>query len=108
MEVEEILEQAKQTFKDKGKEYGHTYENFANVISALFPDGIYIIPGEENKTNKIGIIFMIVHKIMRYCNSMPDGHNDSLKDIIVYAAMMEEIDTKNDNNNGLGGLRDSL
>lgn len=74
----------------KHKEYGATYDTYGPVMVALFPDGISFVNPDE--WNKIGVVNMIVHKLMRYAENMhKGGHKDSADDIAVYGAILSEL-----------------
>jgi len=95
--VPEFLKEKAKLFEEKGKEYGHSYLQYGDVMVALFPKGL---PKIETKKewNKFGIFNMLVHKLIRLANTNFESV-DSIKDIQVYAAMLEEIaDGKNNSN----------
>lgn len=87
--VPEILKEKAKLFEEKGKEYGHSYLQYGDVMLALFPKGL---PKIETKKewNKFGIFNMLVHKLIRLANTNFES-TDSIKDLQVYAAMLEEI-----------------
>lgn len=87
--VPEILKEKADLFEAKGKEYGNTYKEYGNVMLALFPEGIKT---ENTKEwwNKFGIFNMLVHKLMRIAKTNFSSV-DSIKDVQVYAAMLEEL-----------------
>jgi len=95
--VPEILKEKAELFEEKGKEYGHSYLQYGEVMVALFPGKLpNLVTAEE--WNKFGIFNMLVHKIIRLANTNFESV-DSIKDIQVYAAMLEEIvDGKNNSN----------
>lgn len=96
--VSDLLIEKAELFETKGKEYGHTYKEYGNVMMAFFPEDIPVQPSKEF-WNKFGIFNMLVHKMMRLAKTN-FGSVDSVKDIQVYAAMLEEI-LGEDNSNRL-------
>ena len=90
----EILESACTTHKEKGEEYGNTYLMHGEILKALFPKGLKLENAED--FTRFGTLNMIISKLGRYTSNVSRGntHIDSLHDIIVYAALLEEIDRK--------------
>lgn len=88
MKVADIFDEAKKLHIAKGEEYGNTSAMFGNVLLALFPDGINIDCAAD--ANKFGIYFMMIHKMMRIA-STGFKSKDSVRDLCVYAAMLEEL-----------------
>ena len=90
----DILESAFKTHKEKGIEYGNTYLMHGEIMKALFPKGLTL--ESVHDFTQFGTLNMIVSKLGRYTSNVYRGntHIDSLHDIIVYAAMLEEIDRK--------------
>jgi hypothetical protein len=85
-----LLQEAAKLFAEKGEAYGHSYKNFGKVCAILFPDPVEL--KSENDFNRIGLITMIVHKMLRYTRQFNSGgHLDSIKDLQVYGAMLEEL-----------------
>lgn len=71
--------------------YGGCYKQHGPVKNALFPSGIEIY--DENDMSRMACLDQIIGKLIRYCNSFVEGgHEDSLRDIQVYAAMLQELD----------------
>lgn len=87
-----MLQQSAETFKQRSEVYGDNYKRFGKVMEALFDDKqINILMPEE--WNRFGILVQIVSKLTRYCeNFTKGGHDDSLNDISVYAAMLRSLD----------------
>lgn len=89
--VTKELETAASTFQQKNEEYGDTYQRHGEVMSALFPDGIALSGAHE--MNRFGTLNMIVGKLTRYANNFENGgHQDSMHDLEVYAAMQNHLD----------------
>jgi hypothetical protein len=85
-----ILRDAAKTHEGRYAIYGENYKKHGEVMLALFPSGIRAnTPGEHNRLH---LIEQLVSKLSRYCmNIHVGGHKDSAHDMIVYAAMLEEL-----------------
>lgn len=88
-----ILEMAAQTYKERNAVYGDNYKRVGKAMQALFPNGV-VLNGEAS-FNRWHILELIVVKLSRYAVAMERGgsHQDSLRDMAVYSAILEEIDT---------------
>ncbi len=94
----EYLEAGAKTYQERNKKYGDSYHKFGKVMIALFPEGLHI--GERGKNdyeatnewNRLGVLTQIVGKLCRYSNDFGNPHKDSIHDIMVYAAMLMELD----------------
>lgn len=91
MRADEIMAEGAKTYKERNLVYGDSYKEFGPVMKALFPDGISVDSIQD--LNRIGVLNMIVSKLMRYCNNFHNGgHPDSIQDMMVYCAMLAELD----------------
>ena len=64
-------------------------------MSLMFPEGIEFEPKDDQDWNRMGIMMKIIDKTIRYnAQFLVGGLEDSLKDIIAYAAMLLEIDSE--------------
>ena len=94
--VVEILEENIQVRTERNDSYGEEtfggcYKQHGHVQSMLFPDGFTI--HDAHNMSRMGCLNMIIGKLVRYCNQFENGgHADSLSDIQVYAAMLQELD----------------
>lgn len=80
---------ASETFKERGERYGRAYHQHGYVMSALMGP-IELETPEDYK--RFGVINMMVSKLCRYVNNFENGgHKDSAHDLIVYAAILEEL-----------------
>ena len=87
----EILSAAAETFREKSKEYGGNYLKIGSVLQALFPDGLKMAHQDDH--NRYHLFLMMLVKLTRYAeNFNKGGHQDSLRDLAVYAAMLEAMD----------------
>jgi len=88
----DFLESGAATFRQRNALYGDNYLSFGKVMSGLFPEGLRIEAGDIEAYNRLGIFTQCVSKISRYAlNLAQGGHEDSAHDLMVYAAMLEEV-----------------
>lgn len=85
-----ILQDGAETFVKKRKVYGHSYTTHGRVMAALFPRGMAL--RTPNDFLRFSILNLIVIKIGRYCTHWEKPHQDSVHDIMVYSAVLEEVD----------------
>ena len=92
----ELLKEKSELYISKSKEYGSTYKDFGKVAAALFPGGLKIIT--EDEWNRFGVYVMLIHKMMRISRKIFNAEIsvDSIKDMQVYAAMLEELCNEDD------------
>jgi len=84
--VEKILDDMKKTHVQRAKEYGDSTGRTANLMKAIFPDGLSL-KGHQSFA-LFHPFFLICVKLVRFANS-GFAHKDSIHDIAVYAAMLE-------------------
>jgi hypothetical protein len=86
----DILEAGAATFRERNALYGNNYLEFGRLMVALFPDGMQICTEEE--WVRLSLLFNCASKLSRYAaNSSRGGHADSAHDLMVYAAMLQEV-----------------
>lgn len=91
MSASDKLEAAAKTFRDKAAEYGDDYTLVGNALKALFPAGLHLQTAEEFVRFHLFVMDMV--KGSRYAvNFKNGGHQDSVRDKTVYAAMLETVD----------------
>ena len=84
-----LLHLAAHTLEERNAEYGDLYKRTGAVVAAAFPDGVTLRSVED--FTRYGHMFMAFCKLTRYANALPrGGHQDSARDLMVYAAFMEE------------------
>lgn len=86
----ELLDQQSDVFRERHKMYGDNYKRFGDVMTHLFPNGVFI--QTKSDWNRIGVFVQVISKITRYSNNWREGHDDSLCDMAVYATMLRELD----------------
>jgi len=86
----DILDQMASTYRERNALYKDNYKRFGDIMVALFPDGLVLKDKEE--WNRICIFMMITSKLTRYAGNFEvGGHEDSVHDMGVYSAMLEEL-----------------
>ena len=84
----DILAEMAETFRERNKVYGDNYKRVGDVMIALFPQGVTISTAEE--FNVWHLFELMVVKLTRFANSNL-SHEDSIHDLAVYAAMVESL-----------------
>lgn len=93
--VPELLKEKAQLFEKKSKEYGNSYLQYGEVMEKIFPKGFQC--DNVDGWNKFGIFNMMIHKLLRIANT--DFNSvDSIKDLQVYGAILEEVVNENNSN----------
>lgn len=88
----DFLEAGAETFRQRNAVYGDTYLEFGRMCAAIFPDGIHVEANDVAGFNRLGVFVQTLSKIARYAaNANKGGHQDSAHDLMVYAAMLEEV-----------------
>ena len=84
----DILTAGAETFRARNTIYGDNYKHFGEVMAAMHPGGVVIETAEQ--WNRLGVFVQCVSKLTRYAANT-GGHKDSAHDLMVYAAMLEEL-----------------
>ena len=88
--VPELLRAAASTYEERNKAYGDNYKKSGAALAAMFPEGLPPMGAQD--WNEFGVWFMIFVKLSRYAENIgKGGHVDSAHDMVVYAAMLEEL-----------------
>lgn len=92
-----ILASGAETFKQRNAVYGDSYLTFGKAMSGMLPKGLTIKPGDVAGFQRLGAFMQIVNKCCRYATPLRTGggHQDSAHDMMLYAALLEEV-TVND------------
>lgn len=91
MSASDKLEAAAKTFKAKAAEYGENYMYVGDMLEAMFPEGITLKC--QPQFTRMHLLVMMCVKLSRYAvNFHNGGHQDSVHDLTVYAAMLEQMD----------------
>jgi len=87
--VPQMLKDGAETFEDRNTQYGDAYKRIGAVLEALLPHGLPAMSTES--WNRFGVLMMIIGKTVRYSHDICNPHRDSAHDLMVYAAMLEEL-----------------
>lgn len=87
-----LLREAAKTFEARNKVYGNNYLNVGGAMAALFPDGMIVKTAHD--WNRLHIFLLGIVKLSRYAVNWNSGHQDSIHDAIVYAAILESLDLR--------------
>ena len=90
LSASKILKRLGNLYGKKNKEYSDNFRLYPNVMTALFPHGIRLNYHDDHI--RMQILSLIVVKLTRYAVNWDKGHNDSLSDLAVYAATLQQID----------------
>lgn len=88
--VGNLLKDAGKLFEERSLQYGDAHERTGKIMHSFFPDGIKL--ETEGDFSRYAAFSMCVVKMNRYAENIgngKEGHLDSARDLIVYAAMME-------------------
>lgn len=90
-----LLTEAAETFASRNGTYGDNYRAYGPLMASLFPRGLTVVTPED--WGRLAIVMSCANKLSRYTwasNAAGDGvsgHRDSARDLIVFAAMLEEL-----------------
>ena len=91
--VPDSLEELASLYRERGSVYGDNYLHAGEVLLGLFPRGLSLNTAED--FNRLHLIVHMTSKLSRYCANVErtgKGHEDSLRDLAVYAMMTREAD----------------
>jgi len=90
--VPQDLNELAKLFEERHSIYGRDYEHVGQVLMNLFPGGIVL--DTAIKMRRFYMFVFLLSKLNRYaqCMARGTGHSDSLKDLAVYATMLNELD----------------
>lgn len=92
--VLQTFEGAARTYEERNKVYKDNFRTVGRLMKSLFPNGSPQLTNEDD-FNRWHIFELIIVKLTRYAqNYSTGGHKDSLDDILVYVAMLQEIDSE--------------
>lgn len=88
--ADQILAEAAETFRSRNKIYKDNYVHIGEAMCAMFPCGIELRTKED--FNRFTLLLHCVNKTFRYATNLKTGgHEDSARDLAVYAAMLESV-----------------
>ena len=88
--VESRLNDTVELYRERNAEYKDNYRVVGDVLHDLFPGGM---PPVESSLDfqKWHLFELFIVKLTRFTQNYVAGHQDSLKDMRVYLAMLEEL-----------------
>lgn len=86
----DILDEMAATFRERNRVYGSNYKMVAPIVAILFPNGV---PPELVVQDEWHLMELLIVKLSRFAISN-FTHQDSIRDLGVYAAMVETIITE--------------
>ncbi|MCI0552904.1 MAG: hypothetical protein L0287_18285 [Anaerolineae bacterium] len=93
MKADKILAEAARTYRQRSKQYKDNYISVGHVMAALFPNGVTLRTNADHE--RFHLIMLKIVKLTRYAiNFSAGGHEDSIHDDCVYAAMLEATDKR--------------
>jgi hypothetical protein len=99
------LEAMAQTFRERNAVYGDNFLRLGNAMHAMFPQGLTVAsPADWTR-----LYFFMLQQVKqsRYAtNFTKGGHQDSVHDTAVYAALLEAFDENQRADNQQMGARD--
>lgn len=88
----ENLESALATFRQRNALYGDNYRRFGAAFLSIFPGGELPPLRTARDMDRLQLMMQLMSKLTRYAQQFASGgHRDSAHDMIVYAAMLEEM-----------------
>lgn len=103
----DILSAAAHTFRERNAVYRDNLDLVGDTLEALFPEGLSVKTSQE--WSRLHLLVLIVVKLTRYARCYEKGgHQDSLRDMAVYSAILEAVDGalyggKDERSSGSGG-----
>lgn len=82
-----VLEEMAELFRERNIKYGDNWEKVGHMFMTLFPNGIEI--KTSNDFIKFHFLGWVFGKFSRWVNNGLDGSDDSLRDAVVYMAMIQ-------------------
>lgn len=91
MTPHDYLNDCSETYHAKHKIYGNNFLIIGKAMEAIFPEGLTIKTADD--WNRIHLFLLNMVKVTRYANNYnTGGHEDSLRDSIVYQSMLQFVD----------------
>lgn len=88
----DVLERGAETFRQRNGLYNDNYHNAGKLLLALFPNCRIPEILSDKEAAQLSLIVSCACKLQRYAyNLKRGGHPDSAHDLMVYAAMLEEL-----------------
>lgn len=87
--TDKILQQAAETFRERNAVYKDNTKRAGEVMAALFPEGVTLHSAKDQE--HYHLLVLIAVKLTRHTVAWPKGHQDSIRDLAVYSAMVEAL-----------------
>lgn len=88
----DILSEGAATYRERNAVYGSSYQRMGPLLIALFEDDAVPPCETAEDANRLNLIINCASKLQRYAHNFHNGgHKDSAHDLMVYAAMLEEM-----------------
>lgn len=85
-----ILRRSADTLINRDADYKASDQLYANVMAALFPDGVELQSTHDH--HRFHLFMLLMVKVTRYVRNWEGGHPDSLIDGAAYIAMLAALD----------------
>jgi hypothetical protein len=93
MSVPDEIAKLAALYAEKHGEYGDTEIYSGEVFVGLLPNGVVL--KTRSDFARFALFHHLVNKVLRYANNFAaGGHEDSLRDLALYAMMLREIDAR--------------
>ena len=88
----DILDAGATTFRERNLLYGDNYKRLGATLLAIFPEGKVPEITTVEAANRLNLFIDCLAKLQRYAHNFTrGGHRDSAHDLMVYAAILEEM-----------------
>ena len=82
-----FMQAGAKVYDERNKEYGDAFIIVGKVMNSIFPNGVNLESEEDFR--RFHLFEWMIGKIVRYAqNFEKGGHEDSIKDAMVYASML--------------------
>lgn len=85
-----IMEESLALYKERNAYYGDSFSRWGPVFTALFPDGVRVRTDDD--WNRLTCLGHVIDKLVRYTTDFHRPHQDSIRDLGVYAHILEGLD----------------
>jgi hypothetical protein len=97
MRPDAILEDAAATFRERNAIYKDNHVKVGQIMAALFPNGVTL--KNDADFQRWHLFELMIVKVTRFVNGNLE-HRDSIRDIAVYAAIIESLIPEGEKGNG--------
>lgn len=86
------LQDTTRLFDERNRVYKDNFRKVGAIMKTLFPEGPPVLSQKDFEKWHLWELFIV--KLTRYANNYQEGHADSLQDMMVYLAMIAELDSE--------------